>query len=242
MSTAPIRRTTASTGHRKGTEGTRTERTRTERTRTTVASAFQQPVVPLHTQPMDVNLRLARASVLLLLAATGLQVVVHAVYALGWLRYPDMSGDSDVDCVDPPCGPESLPPLESFPAVAPLVLLGLALLLGFAVLAGAVARSIKGPRRGIVTGLLLMSAPLLVLIGGEVVPHAVTPCWFGEIPGVCERTDAYGVDWDCDIHMLAHGLIGWVPSTVLAWWLLARWRPEVLPNTGIRPLSGRKTQ
>ena len=191
---------------------------------------------------MDVNLRLARASVLLLLAATALQVVVHAVYALGWLRYPDMSDDGDANCVEPPCGPESLPPPEAFPVVAPLVLVAMALMLGLAVLAGALLRSIAGPRRGILTGLLLMSAPLLVLIGGEVVPHAVTPCWFGEIPGVCERTDAYGVDWDGDIHMLAHGLIGWVPSTVFAWWLVSRWRPEVLPDIGIRPRPGNNTQ
>ena len=157
---------------------------------------------------MDVNLRLARASVLLLLAATTLQVAVHAVYALGWLHYPDVSDDGDVNCVDPPCGPEALPPPEVFPVAAPLVLVALALLLGFAVLVGGTVRSIKGPRRSLLSGLLLVSAPLLVLVGGEVVPHAVTPCWFGEIPGVCERTDAHGVDWDGDIHLLAHGLIG----------------------------------
>lgn len=190
---------------------------------------------------MDVTLRLARASVLLLLASTALQVVVHALYALRWLHYPDISDEGDVNCVDPPCGPEALPPPEVLPVVAPFVLVGLALLLGLAVLAGALARSMKGPRRNLLSGLLLMSAPLVVLVGGEVVPHVVTPCWFGEIPGVCERTEAHGVDWAGDIHLLAHGLIGWVPSTALAWWLFARWRPEVLPLTGIQRRSVRNT-
>lgn len=192
---------------------------------------------------MDVNLRLAHASVLMLIAATALQVAVHAMYALGWLRYPDISDEGDVNCVDPPCGPEGFPPPEVFPMVVPFVLVALALLLGFAVLAGALARSIRGrPRRTILSGLLLISAPLVVLVGGELVPHVATPCWFGEIPGVCERTDAHGVDWAGDIHLLAHGLIGWVPSTALAWWMLARWRPEVLPQVGLRPRSGRDMQ
>ena len=191
---------------------------------------------------MDVNLRLARSSVALLLAATAVQVAVHALYAVGLLRYPAISDEGDVNCVDPPCAPEALPPLEVFPVVAPFVLLGFALLLGFAVLAGALARSIKGPRRSLLPGLLLISAPVLVLVGGELVPHAVTPCWFGEINGVCERTDAHGIDWAGDIHLLAHGLVGWVPSTVMVWWLLSRWRSDVLPQIGTRPRSSRSMQ
>lgn len=188
---------------------------------------------------MDVTLRLARTSVLLLLAATALQVAVNAPYALGWLHYPDVSDDGDVNCVDPPCGPESLPPLEVFPVVAPFALAAFALLLGFAVLASALVRSLKSSQRSLLSGILLVLAPLLVLVGGEVVPHVVTPCWFGEIPGVCEGTDVHGVDWDDDMHLLAHGLIGWVPSTALAWWLVSRWRPEVLPRIGSRPRPGR---
>lgn len=179
------------------------------------------------------GLRLARASVSALLAATALQVIVHAAYAIELLPSPDLDFSGE-PCVDPPCGPEGLPPPELLPMVAPFLLLGLASLLGVALLVAALIRLAGTPRRAARSGVLLAVAPVLVLVSGELVPHAVSPCWFGEIPGVCERTEEHGVDWDGRIHLLAHGLVGWVPSTVLACWLLARWRPEVLPHAGSR--------
>ncbi len=175
------------------------------------------------------TLRLARASVLALLAATVLQVIVHALYALGWLSTPDVDFEES-QCVDEPCAPESLPPPELLPIVAPFLLLGLASLLGVALLFTALIRRAGTPRRAVRFGFLLAVAPVLVLVGGELVPHALSPCWFGEISGVCERSENHGVDWHDRIHLLAHGLVGWVPSTVLAGWVLARWRPEVLPH------------
>lgn len=188
------------------------------------------------------SVRLARASVLLLVAATALQLAVHALYAIGWLRYPDISDTGDVNCVDPPCGPEALPPPEALPVAAPFLLLGLALLLGAILLTVALVHSIRGPQRGLLSGLLLTLAPLLVLAGGELMPHVVTPCWLGEIPGVCERTDEHGIDWAGNIHLLAHGMIGWVPATALALWLLSRWRPEVLPQIRARPEGGSEAE
>jgi hypothetical protein len=114
--------------------------------------------------------------------------------------------------------------------VVPFLLLGLASTLGVALLVAALTHLTRLSRRAVIAALLLAVAPVLVLVGGELVPHLVTPCWFGEISGVSERSEAHGVDWDGRIHLLAHGLIGWVPTTVLAGWLLARWAPEVLPE------------
>jgi len=176
------------------------------------------------------TLRLARASVWLLLTATVLQLAVHAAYAIGLLSYPADLDDSGDVCVDPPCGPEGLPPLEVLPAVAPILLLAIASLLGAVLLVVGLVRSARAPSRLLVSGLLLTLAPLLVLVGGELVPHAVSPCWFGEIRGVCEQTKEHGIDWSGDIHQLAHGVIGWLPMTAVSWWLLSRWRPELLPT------------
>lgn len=173
------------------------------------------------------TVRSARASVWALSAATVLQVIVQLPYALGLLSVPDVDGAGE-PCTEPPCGPESLPPPEALPMVVPFLLLGLAGLLGAtSLLAALVGRT---SRRDVWSGCLLVAAPVLVLVGGELVPHAVSPCWFGEIPGVCERSPEHGVDWDGRIHLLAHGLVGWLPTTLLAGWVLARWRPELLPQ------------
>lgn len=179
------------------------------------------------------KLRLAHASVFALLAATVLQVIVHALYALGWLPTPDVDFEES-PCVQEPCAPESLPPPELLPIVAPFLLLGLASLLGVALLVAAVFRLGGTPRRALRSGFLLTAAPVLVLVGGELLPHVITPCWFGEISGLCERSEAHGVDWHDRIHLLAHGVVGWIPSTVLVGGAVARWRPEVLPPAIVR--------
>ena len=99
-----------------------------------------------------------------------MQLVVHALYAVGWLRYPDIGVEGDLACVDPPCGPEALPPPEVLPVAVPFVLMGLAIVVGLVVLAGAAVRSLKGDRSGLLTGLLLVAAPL-VLVGRLSRPH-----------------------------------------------------------------------
>lgn len=175
------------------------------------------------------KLRLAHASVLALLAATMLQVTVHALYALGWLPTPDVDFEES-QCVQEPCAPESLPPPELLPIVAPFLLLGLASLLGVALLVAAVFRLRGTPRRAWRSGFLLAAAPVVVLVAGELLPHVITPCWFGEISGVCERSEAHGVDWHDRIHLLAHGVVGWIPSTLMIGAAVARWRPELLPQ------------
>ena len=141
--------------------------------------------------------RVAHTSVWLLFAATGLQVIIQVLYALGWLPGPDADQSGDVSCVEPPCGPESLPPPEQLPIVVPFLVLGVASLLGVALLITAVMRPARTESHAAVSGLLLAVAPVLVLVGGELVPHVVTPCWFGEISGSANgprRTASTGTD------------------------------------------------
>lgn len=171
------------------------------------------------------------------MAATVLQVIVQVPYALGLVSLPDVEPTGET-CTDPPCGPEGLPPPEMLPMVVPFLLLGVASLLGLTSLLAALIRLRRTPRRDVWSGCPLAVAPVFVLIGGELVPHAASPCWFGEISGVCERTQGHGVDWDGRIHLLAHGLVGWLPTTVLAVWVLARWRPEVLLQALGRRIRG----
>jgi hypothetical protein len=99
----------------------------------------------------------------------------------------------DETCVDPPCPPESLPPVEQLPAAAPFLLVALAILLGVGITAAGLTRVIR-TRAQLGTGLLLTAAPVLLVARTEVLPHVATPCWAGEIPGVCADTEKHGVD------------------------------------------------
>ncbi|MEO7846003.1 MAG: hypothetical protein ABIR82_11745 [Nocardioides sp.] len=123
--------------------------------------------------------------------------------------------------MSPPCGPESLPDLAVLPVVLPLLLTGAAALLGIAILLVSVARG-AGHGRGALPLLLLALGPLVVLVGAEVVPHALNPCLLGEIPGVCTRTREYGTDYADDVHLLGHAVVGWLPLSVGFAWLTLR--------------------
>ncbi len=84
---------------------------------------------------------------------------------------------------------------------------------------------------------LLVAGPLVVLVGAEMVPHVVTPCWAGEVPEICVADTDGGFDHPRTVHPFAHALLGWVPLTLLHVWALRRWWPEMLPRwvPGARP-------
>ena len=159
----------------------------------------------------------------LVLAAGLVAVVVGGVEAAGWWSPPNTpEGEAgDTACVSPPCGPESLPDLASLPVMLPVLLTGLAALLGIGVVLVSVARG-AGRGRGALPVLLLALGPMVVLIGAEVVPHALNPCLAGEIPGVCTRTPEYGIDYADDVHLLGHAVFGWLPLSVGFAWLTLR--------------------
>jgi hypothetical protein len=159
-----------------------------------------------------------------LVAAAGVTAFLVGVITAGGLWSPPEASDprGDVGCTDPPCGPESLPPLEALPLALPILLVAAAatLAVGLAALAAVRGPRPRLPRTG--AGLLLAAGALLVFVGAEIVPHVASPCWAGEIEGVCVSTERFGIDYTDRLHLLAHALVGWVPLTIAMWWLARR--------------------
>ena len=185
-----------------------------------------------------VTRRLGRSLVVVLVVGAIVATVSGSVQALAG---PDSTAPPPVDrptveeCPNPPCLPESWPDLASLPTAAPTMIAGLALLLGLFVLGVTLIKTRHGDARHRAgTGLLMAAVPVLVLVGSELVPHLVTPCWV-ELPGMCIRTEEHGVEYVDHLHLLGHAVFGWVPLTALAWWLVGRWRPELLPGLRRRP-------
>ena len=176
--------------------------------------------------------RMAQAAVALILAAAVAGLAGGVLLALvGDSGRPDegRTFPGPEACPNPPCAPESLPPLSSLPAALPLLILGLAVFAaGVALLIGAV-RALRGSRRLLGTGALVLLGTLLVVIGMEIVPHLVNPCLVAEAPDLCARS-AGDVDIADRFHALWHALVGTLPLAAGLWWLLRRWRPDALPR------------
>jgi hypothetical protein len=167
----------------------------------------------------------------ILIVAAGVVSVASGLLALVW--FPDLPAAPPDACADPPCWGLDLGGallLVLLPFIAHLLLLGLALLIGgLTLLLGLVAAA-----RGRGWNLLGLAAvavvgPLLVLVGGEVLPHLVNPCALpalagAEPPGFCTTTPD-GVDVPDNWHALDHAVVGFLPlSLVVAWW----WRRRAL--------------
>ncbi len=144
---------------------------------------------------------------------------------------------AEVPCENPPCfGGGGLPGLSALPMIIPMLGYGLAIVLGLpSSLAGTVdllrARWAAGGRR-----LLAFVGPVLFLVGTEIVPHLLNPCfWAWEVSGqrLPEFYCAYNPDWGTDVadrwHLLAHTLVGAIPFAALYWLALRKWRPDILP-------------
>lgn len=168
--------------------------------------------------------RLARWSVVLIVAA-GVVSVASGLLALVW--FPDLPDAPLEACTDPPCWGLDLggaSPLLLLPFIAHLLLLGLALLIGgLALLLSLVAAARGGGRNALGLAAVAVAGPLLVLVGGELVPHLVNPCVLPELagaepPGFCTTTPA-GADVPDNWHALDHAVVGFLPlSLVVAWW------------------------
>lgn len=139
------------------------------------------------------------------------------------------------ECENPPCfdiggmpGPESLPVVVPFLGYSVAVLLGVP-----SALAGAWSL-VRGRRSQGFRRLLVCVGPLLVLVGMEIVPHVVNPCFAAELtsdelPRFCGRTES-GADIADRGHALHHAVVGALPMAILYWWALRRWRSDVLKN------------
>lgn len=180
--------------------------------------------------------RLARWGVIVVVVA-GVVAVASGLLALVWS--PDLPDAPPDACPDPPCFGLDLggaSPLLLLPLMAPFLLLGVALLMGgFSLLLSLVAAVRGHGRRVLAVGVAAVVGPLLVLIGGEVLPHLLHPCALPDLagmepPGYCVRTPE-GVDVPDDWHALDHALVGFLPlSLALAWWWKRREPTSTAPS------------
>lgn len=174
--------------------------------------------------------RLAHFSVVVVVAA-GVVAVASGLLALVWT--PDLPDAPPDACPDPPCFGLDLgnaSPFTFLPFIAHVLLLGAALLLGALSLVLSVVAAARGHgRRVLVVGAVAVAGPVIVLVGGEVLPHVLNPCAVPEVvgaepPAFCVRA-AEGADVPEAWHALDHALVGFLPlSLALAWWWKRRRR------------------
>lgn len=176
--------------------------------------------------------RLARIGWLVLLVSVALMVLGSAVVAV---LNPDTEAPTaeSTECDDPPCfGGGGLPGLADLPTVVSFVGYSVAILLGVPSAVVGLWSVLRGQWRLGVAWLLTFVGPVLFIVGTELVPHVVNPCFAAEVageklPSYCERTES-GADISGRVHALHHGLVGAVPMAVLYTWALRRWRPDVV--------------
>lgn len=164
------------------------------------------------------------------MAAAGVVSVGGGLLALVW--FPDVPDQPQDACAAPPCWGLDVDGASAWvvlPFMAHLVLLGLALAVGgFALVVALVGAVRAGGRSGLAHAGVAVVGPLVVLVGGEVVPHLVNPCTLPELvgsgpPGFCDAAPE-GADVPSTWHALDHAVVGFLPlALVVAWW----WRRQV---------------
>lgn len=179
--------------------------------------------------------RLARWGVIVVVIA-GVVAVASGVSALVWS--PDLPTAPTDACSDPPCFGLDLGGASQLVLLlmAHLGLLGVALLMGTLSLLLSLVAAVRGhERRVLAVGVAAVVGPLLVLVGGEILPHILNPCVLPDLagaepPGFCVRTSD-GVDVPDDWHALDHALVGFLPlSLALVWWWKRRESPSADPS------------
>lgn len=175
--------------------------------------------------------RLARSSVILVVLA-GAVSVLAGLLALVWS--PDLSPAPADTCTEEPCFGLDLgggSPFAALPLLAHLVLLALALAMGgLSLLLGVVSAIRRRRFRALAVSALAVVGPLMVLVGGEVLPHVLNPCVLPDVagaepPAFCETTPE-GADVPENWHALDHAVVGFLPMSLLvAWWWRRTSRP-----------------
>lgn len=173
--------------------------------------------------------RFARLSVILVVLA-GAVSVMSGLVSLVWS--PDLPAASPGTCTEEPCFDFDLgnaSPFAALPLIAHLLLLGLALAMGGVSLLSSVVTAIRRhQRRALAVSAIAVAGPLIVLAGGEVVPHLLNPCVLPDLagaqpPAFCVSTPE-GTDVPDNWHALDHALVGFLPlSLLVAWW----WRRQI---------------
>lgn len=185
--------------------------------------------------------RLASSSVVLVVVA-GIASLASGLVAL--VRTADLP-DQPVDaCADPPCwnlDVDGSSLLVVLPFIAHALLLGLALFVGGLALLFAVAAAVRGGGRDALgPAAVAVIGPLLVLAGGELVPHLLNPCVIPELagaesPGFC-ISSPQGADVPDRWHALDHAVVGFFPlSLLMAWWWRRRGSRRPTYSGGVLP-------
>ena len=168
----------------------------------------------------------ARLGWRLLLFANAIGVVAGVVEAITWVpTAPEETfqgiegacpGGAAPPCFDVP--DIALLPLALVPMVPYVLSLVLFLVLAVPSLLAAASGAMHGRWRPAAREVVTFTAPLLVLIGMETIPHLVLAAPCGP-PGldVCNR-----------FHQLEHVVLGLVPMTLLYRLALLRWSPGVI--------------
>lgn len=180
--------------------------------------------------------RLGRWTIIIVLLATVMAVMGGIISAVIWSPGPEQEDPAPNPCPSPPCfgGPYGPLTLADMPQLVPMALLGAAALLGFLTLLLTLITPRTRNRRGLMLGALAAAGPLVVFIGGEALPHVLSPCvpanlWGAEPPGFCEHAPE-GWDLPGRWHLLYHAVIGFLPLS-----LILAWRGKV--STGRQPTS-----
>jgi hypothetical protein len=175
--------------------------------------------------PAAMSDRAARYGWRLLILGVGLAIVGSVFSAATW--EPGAVARPLEECVNPPClGLDGGPQLRDLPVVVPMILYGVAILLGIPSAVRGAWSLVRGKSAGAGQLLLPFIGPLLVLVGTEIIPHVLSPCLITE-SGICEVTSE-GTDVRDRWHAVDHTLVGTVPMTAGYWLALRRWRSDLL--------------
>jgi hypothetical protein len=169
--------------------------------------------------------------VLLLSITTGL--IGGLIAAVDVIWQPTETVQVVDECASPPCfGGGGMPGLQDLPWVLPMLGYALVILLGAPSLLAAVWDFLRGRWGAAGRRTLPFVGPLLFLVGTEIVPHLLNPCFLVlelggmRFPGMCEYGEL-GADFAGRWHLLDHTLVGAIPFAALYWLALRKWRPDV---------------
>ena len=174
----------------------------------------------------------ARLGWWVLVVSVAIAILGGAVVA-AWNPDTEPPAPETTECADPPCfGGGGLPGPEDLPMVVPFLGYGLALLLGVSSAIAGVWSLARGRWSEGFRSLLIVVGSLLFIVGMEIVPHVINPCFAADLAGnqlprFCERTES-GPDITSRLHALDHALVGALPMLFLYRWALRRWRADVL--------------
>lgn len=163
--------------------------------------------------------RLARYGWLVLLVSIAIGLIGGVMVAAAW-----QLGES--------AGTRPGPGLRDLPWIVTMMGYLIVILLGAPSLLAGAWDLLRGRWTAAGSRMLVFAGPVLFLVGTEIIPHLLNPCFialgFGgkRLPTMCDYGE-WGTDFAARWHLLDHTLVGAIPFAALYWWALRKWRPDV---------------